>query len=80
MSIIKTIRSRLAMTQQELADEVGCTQGNIANYERGQTIPPEMAAKVIAASARRGLRLTYDHIYGGATLPVECLGAEGAHA
>jgi len=78
MSILKTIRSRLAMTQQELADEVGCTQGNIANYERGQTIPPEMAAKIIAVGARRGLKLTYDHIYGDATLPV-CPQGEGAH-
>lgn len=79
MNNLKVIRSRLGITQQELAADVGCTQGNVANYERGQTVPPEMAAKIIAVALRRGLTITYDHVYGGATLPVECPQGEGVH-
>lgn len=80
MHHLKSIRERLGVTQQALADGIGCTQGNVGHYERGQTLPPEMAAKVIAFAAEGGLVIGYDHIYGGATLPLECPEGEGAHA
>lgn len=69
MHHLKRIRERLGVTQQVLADGIGCTQGNVGHYERGQTLPPEMAARVIAFASPRGLRIGYDHIYGDAPLP-----------
>jgi len=69
MSTIKSIRERLGVTQQVLADGIGCTQGNVGHYERGQTVPPPMATKLIEFAGERGLVLTFDHIYGSAPLP-----------
>lgn len=66
---IRRIRSALGMTQTELGDGIGCTQGNIGHYERGQTLPPEMARKVIEFCASKGLCITFDHVYGDAALP-----------
>lgn len=69
MSTIKTIRSRLSLTQRGLADLLGCSQGNVANYEGGQTVPPAAASKLIEIAASRGLKITFDHVYGAAELP-----------
>jgi len=74
MSTIKAIRDRLELTQAALAEALGCTQGNVGHYERGQTVPPEMAKKLIAFAAGRGHRVTYDNIYG----PPELIGVDGA--
>lgn len=81
MHHLKSIRERLGVTQQALADGLGCTQGNIGHYERGQTLPPEMAGKLIAFAAGRGLAITYDHVYGDAELPGAATVdvGEGAH-
>ena len=64
MSTIKEIRSRLDLTQAALAEGLGCTQGNIGHYERGQSVPPEVAKKLIAFAASRGCLITYEDIYG----------------
>lgn len=69
MHHLKPIREHLRVTQQELADGLGCTQGNVGHYERGQTLPPAMAAKLITFAASKGLRITFDHVYGKAKLP-----------
>ena len=69
MSTIKTIRERLSLTQSALAEGVGCTQGNVGHYERGQTVPPEMAKRLIALAKKHGLDLTMDQVYGLADLP-----------
>lgn len=79
MHNLKPIRERLGVTQQAMADGIGCTQGNIGHYERGQTLPPDMARKVIDFSASRGLAITFDHVYGDAELP-ELVPAEPAKA
>jgi putative transcriptional regulator len=71
MNAIRPIRERLQMTQQAMADALGCTQGNVGHYERGQTIPPDVAKKLIEVAAKRGLRIGYDHVYGAASLPPE---------
>jgi|GEM_PF-3169733 len=68
---MKSIRERLGVTQQTLADALGCTQGNVWHYERGQTIPPPVARRLIEYAARCGLTLTFDHVYGAAQLPAE---------
>lgn len=69
MHNLKLIRERLGVTQQVLADGIGCTQGNIGHYERGQSLPPDMAAKVIKFANARALAIGFDHVYGRAQLP-----------
>jgi len=65
MSTIKSIRTRLGITQAALAEGIGCTQGNIGHYEnKGQTVPPEVAKRLIVFAAERDLAITYDDIYG----------------
>lgn len=69
MNNVKSIRKVLNVTQQELADGVQMTQGNISNYERGQTVPPDVAGRIIAFASGRGVDLTFDHIYGLKPIP-----------
>lgn len=69
MHTLKPIRANLGATQKEMADGIGCSQGNVANYERGQTLPPDMAKRVIDFAASRGLPLTMGQIYGMEPLP-----------
>jgi putative transcriptional regulator len=68
---IKRIRLCLGMTQQQFADMLGCTQGNIGHYEtRDQMVPPETAKKLIAEAAKRGSVISYEDIYGEVDEPV----------
>lgn len=68
MNKIKLIRERLGVTQAAMAIGVGCTQGNIGHYEnKNQTIPPEVAKRLIAFAAGRGVQIGYEDIYGSAT-------------
>jgi putative transcriptional regulator len=68
---IKRIRLCLGMTQQQFADMLGCTQGNIGHYEtRDQMVPPETAKKLIAEAAKRGSVVSYEDIYGEVDEPV----------
>lgn len=69
MNHLKTIRLRLGLTQQAIAQDLGCTQGNVGHYERGQTLRPEVAQKLIEVAQARGLHIGFDHVYGGAPLP-----------
>lgn len=71
MNAIRPIRERLKLTQQALADALGCTQGNVGHYERGQTLPPDVAKRLIEVAAQKGLRIGYDHVYGAIPLPAE---------
>jgi transcriptional regulator with XRE-family HTH domain len=70
MSTFKAIRERLGVTQHEMADAIGCTQGNVSLLDRGQTVLPATALRVIDFAAGRGLALTMDHVYGVVPLPV----------
>ena len=76
MSRFLEIRSLLGMTQLEMAEVLGCVQSNVSFLDRGQTITPEIAAKLIAASRAMGVQLTFDHIYGGDALPTALHRAE----
>ena len=69
MSTIKVIRDRLELTQAALAEALGCTQGNVGHYERGQTVPPGVARKLIAVASAHGHRITFDDIYGAPATP-----------
>ncbi len=67
----RTIRDTLGMTQQAIADELGLTQGNISFYERGQTVPPPIAAKLIELAKTRGHVITFDSVYAPALISGE---------
>jgi len=70
MNTIKAIRTRLGLTQSALAEGIGCTQGNVGHYEnKGQTVPPEVARRLIAFAATLGVQLSYEDIYGPVTTP-----------
>lgn len=69
MNQMQTIRKRLGMTQAGLAERLGVSQGNVSFYERGQTVPPAVAAKLIDMAAQHGLQITFDHVYGAAPMP-----------
>lgn len=64
MHNLKAIRERLGVTQQVLAEGIGCTQGNVGHYERGQTILPDVARRLIAFARERGVELSFNDIYG----------------
>lgn len=64
MSTVKSIRERLGVTQSALAVGMGCTQGNVGHYERGQTVPPDSAKRLIAYALSLGHLVTYEDIYG----------------
>lgn len=59
----KSIRTRLNVTQAAIAEALGVTQGNVSFYEKGQTVPPAVAAKLIDFAAQRGEVITFDDIY-----------------
>ena len=63
MKPISIIRQRLRVTQAALAVGIGVTQGNVSHYERGQTIPPDVARRLIDFARSQGLSLTFDQIY-----------------
>ena len=63
MTYIQQIRERLGVTQSALALGMGCVQGNIGFYERGQTVPPARAKALIAFAKSRGVRIDYNAIY-----------------
>jgi len=75
MRAFKQIRAALKVTQEEIAYAIGVTQGNVSFYERGQTVPPDVAAKLIEFARSRGLVITFDHVYGAAELPAEAKAA-----
>lgn len=65
----KALRERLGLTQDQMAQVLGCTQGNIGHYElRGQSVPPAVAQRLIFECAIRGTQITYDDIYEPASV------------
>lgn len=69
MTPFQAIRKRLGVTQAALAEALEKTQGNVSFYEKGQAMPPDVAARLIEFARSRGLALTYDMVYGAAELP-----------
>lgn len=64
-SLFRGVRLQLRMTQADLASALGCTQGNIGFIERGtQTLMPDMAKRLIRFAAAKGLKVTYEDLYG----------------
>ncbi len=70
-NLLKKIRLRMGMTQQQFADMLGISQGNVGHYElRDQVMPPHMARFLMMKAADRGHRVTYEDIYGKVHAPV----------
>ncbi|SAI47561.1 putative zinc finger/helix-turn-helix protein%2C YgiT family [Bordetella ansorpii] len=64
MNPIKRIRQKLGLTQAELARALGQSQGNISHYETGrQTVPGEVAKKLIDLGKQQRRRITLGDIY-----------------
>lgn len=73
MNTIKSLRTRLGVTQDALAAEIGVSQANVSLYENGQQVPPRVAQRLIEYARKRGQAITYDDIYGP---PPETQGCE----
>lgn len=65
VNTFRQIRERLGVTQAVLAAGIGVTQGNVSFYEKGQTVPPAVAQRLIKYAARLGHELTFNDVYGG---------------
>lgn len=63
MNAFKSIREKLGMTQGAMAEMLGVTQGNISHYERGQTVPPDVARKLITKARVLGHHITFNDVY-----------------
>ncbi len=63
MNVIKSIRTRLGVSQAELGAGIGVTQGNVSFYEKGQTMPPDVARRLIEYAKGKGHTLSFDDIY-----------------
>lgn len=64
MSTFASIRNRLGMTQAEIAECIGVTQGNVSHYEsRGQVVPPDIARRLICVSREHGHPITFNDVY-----------------
>lgn len=65
MSNIRAIRTQLEMTQQRLAERLGCTQSAVGQWERGESSPSiEVGKRVVEVAAAGGLIVSLDHVYG----------------
>lgn len=51
-----------------MADGLRVTQGNVSNYEKGQTVPPDVAKLLIAYAASLGVSITFNDVYGSSEL------------
>lgn len=69
-SFIKSIREKLGVTQSAMAEGLGCTQANVSFYERGQTVPPDAAKRLIAFAKTLGHEVTFDDIYRDVSEPI----------
>jgi putative transcriptional regulator len=70
MSIFKVIREELLdVSQGELGLALECSQGNVSLLDKGQTLMPDMAKKLISFAKQKGVVLTMDQVYGVAPLP-----------
>ena len=42
---------------------MGCSQGNVSFYEKGQTVPPDAAKRLIEFAATLGRTITFNDVY-----------------
>lgn len=75
VSTFKTIREKLGVSQEEMAAALDCSQGNVSLLDRGQTVMPDTAKKLIAFAATRGLTIGYEDVYGHVRVPKKAAAA-----
>ncbi len=63
MNQILKIRMQLGVTQRVAAEAIGVTQGNFSNYERGQSMPPNVAKLLISYAKSMGHQITFNDVY-----------------
>lgn len=64
MNNLRTIRKRLGMTQEELAQEVGLTKGAIGHYENGRREPSVTQCRgLLAVFNKHGESMGIDDIF-----------------
>lgn len=64
MNAFARIRKQLDLTQAALAEGIGVTQANVSFYEvRNQTVPPEVARRLIEFAKAKGHVITFDDVY-----------------
>ncbi|MDM5178131.1 helix-turn-helix transcriptional regulator [Massilia sp. DJPM01] len=63
MNSIATIRARLGVTQAVMAKGINVSQGNVSNYEHGQAMPPDVAARLIRYAASVGWTISHNDVY-----------------
>lgn len=62
---IREIRMMMGMTQVQFAQMLGMTQGNVGHYEnKDQTVPPDVARRLILEARSRGHILSFSDVYG----------------
>jgi putative transcriptional regulator len=61
----------MGFTQQALAEGLGVSQGNVSFYERGQTVPPHVAERLITLAKLVGVEITFNDIYAASRVPAE---------
>ncbi|MFB9244303.1 helix-turn-helix transcriptional regulator [Massilia antarctica] len=69
MNSIAHIRVRLGITQAVMAKGINVLQGNVSNYEGGQSMPPDVLARLIGHAAPAGSTISHNNVYappGGA--------------
>jgi hypothetical protein len=57
------------MTQEEMAGVLGCSQSNVSFLDRGQTVRPDTARKLVETAVALGVQLSLEQVYGDAPLP-----------
>ena len=62
---IKAVRRLLGLSQADFAVAIDVSQGNVSHYEgQRQSVPPDVANRVIEAANTRGVTVTFNDIYG----------------
>lgn len=62
---IREVRVMMGMTQVQFAQMLGMTQGNVGHYEnKDQTVPPDVARRLILEARSRGHVLSFSDVYG----------------
>lgn len=64
MNNMKRIRREVKMTQNQLAQMVGSTQGAISHYETGRRVPSlDLSRHIVKALTSRGLEASVDDVF-----------------
>lgn len=70
MTALREIRKHLGLSQRGIASMLQVTQAMVSFYETGENeFPPDKARLLIEYAGKRGLEISFNHIYGREALP-----------